>query len=31
MSNVSLEYIAHAKAIPDRIESTQMGAIERAS
>src|SRR5215216_1176714 len=31
MSNVSLEYITQAKAILDRIESTQMDAIGRAA
>lgn len=31
MSNVSLEYLTQAKAILERIESTQMDAIERAA
>lgn len=31
MSNVSLDYINQAKAILDRIESTQLDAIERAA
>jgi len=31
MSNAALEYISQAKAILDRIESTQMDAIERAA
>ena len=31
MSNVSLEYISQAKAILDRIESTQMENIDRAA
>jgi uncharacterized phosphosugar-binding protein len=31
MSNVSLEYLSQAKAILDRIESTQMENIERAA
>lgn len=31
MSNVSFEYITQAKAILERIESTQMDAIERAA
>ncbi len=31
MSNVSLDYIMQAKAILDRIESTQLEAIERAA
>ena len=31
MPNASLDYLTHAKAILDRIESTQMDAIERAA
>src|SRR5512143_2334090 len=31
MSNVSLDYITHAKSILDRIESTQLESIERAA